>query len=272
MGCVRQCGRGSPAALLDGMRQTSAVPPEGQVNDHVAVARDVVRSYGSGDGAVTALRGVSATFVRGQFTAIMGPSGSGKSTFLHCMAGLDTVSSGSVLIGGVEITGLSRTRLTKLRRDRLGFVFQSFNLLPMLTAEENIRLTGRLGNRRADREWFDTIVDALGLRGRLAHRPSELSGGQQQRVAVARALLTRPEVLFADEPTGNLDSASGAQVLGFLRDAVDAYRQTVVMVTHDPVAAAHADRVLFLADGMIVHELESPSIDRVHAAMRRMEG
>src|SRR5690606_3650548 len=189
-------------------------------------------SYGEGDGAVTALRGVSATFARGQFTAIMGPSGSGKSTFLHCMAGLDRVTSGSVLIGDVEITGLSRTRLTKLRRGRLGFVFQSCNLLPMLTAEENIRLTGRLGNRDADQEWFDTLVDALGLRERLGHRPSELSGGQQQRVAVARALLTRPEVLFADEPTGNLDSAAGAEVLGFLRTAVDAYGQTVVMVTH----------------------------------------
>ncbi|MGP4023944.1 ABC transporter ATP-binding protein [Actinomadura sp. 3N407] len=254
------------------MTQKTAAHPTGQAHDHVAAARDVVKSYGTGDGAVTALRGVSATFARGQFTAIMGPSGSGKSTFLHCMAGLDTVSSGSVLIGDVEITGLSRTRLTKLRRDRLGFVFQSFNLLPMLTAEENIRLTGRLGNRRADRRWFDTIVDALGLRERLAHRPGELSGGQQQRVAVARALLTRPEVLFADEPTGNLDSTSGAEVLGFLRAAVDAYRQTVIMVTHDPVAAAHADRVLFLADGMIVQELASPSIDRVHAAMRRMEG
>ncbi|TDD38016.1 ABC transporter ATP-binding protein [Actinomadura sp. KC06] len=254
------------------MIQTTAVPPAGQVHDHVAVARDVVKSYGTGDGAVTALRGVSAAFPRGRFTAIMGPSGSGKSTFLHCMAGLDAVTSGSVLIGDVDITTLSRTALTKLRRDRLGFVFQSFNLLPMLTAEENIRLTGRLGNRRADRQWFDTIVDALGLRERLGHRPSELSGGQQQRVAVARALLTRPEVLFADEPTGNLDSRSGAEVLGFLRTAVDAYRQTVIMVTHDPLAAAHADRVLFLADGMIVYELHSPTIDQVHAAMRRMEG
>ncbi|WP_433467508.1 ABC transporter ATP-binding protein [Spirillospora sp. CA-128828] len=254
------------------MTQTTAAPPAGQVHDHVAVARDVVKSYGTGDGAVTALRGVSAAFPRGRFTAIMGPSGSGKSTFLHCLAGLDTVSSGSVLIGDVDITKLSRTRLTKLRRDRLGFVFQSFNLLPMLTAEENIRLTGRLGNRRADREWFAAIVDALGLRERLAHRPAELSGGQQQRVAVARALLTRPEVLFADEPTGNLDSRSGAEVLGFLRTAVDAYRQTVIMVTHDPGAAAHADRVLFLADGAIVHELLQPTIDRVHAVMRRMEG
>ncbi|MEU8121738.1 ABC transporter ATP-binding protein [Spirillospora sp. NPDC049024] len=254
------------------MMQTAAAPPAGQVNDHVAVARDIVRSYGTGENEVTALRGVSASFPRGRFTAIMGPSGSGKSTFLHCMAGLDTVTSGSILIGDVDITRLSRTRLTKLRRDRLGFVFQSFNLLPMLTAEENIRLTGRLGNRRPDREWFDTIVDALGLRDRLSHRPSELSGGQQQRVAVARALLTRPEVLFADEPTGNLDSRSGAEVLGFLRGAVDAYRQTVIMVTHDPAAAAHADRVLFLADGMIVHELLEPTIDGVHAVMRRMEG
>ncbi|MBT2208549.1 MULTISPECIES: ABC transporter ATP-binding protein [Actinomadura] len=254
------------------MTQTTAAPHAAQLGGPVAVATDLVKSYGTGDGAVTALRGVSAVFARGQFTAIMGPSGSGKSTFLHCLAGLDTVTSGSVRIGDVEITGLSRTRLTKLRRDRLGFVFQSFNLLPMLTAEENIRLTGRLGNRRADRRWFDTIVDALGLRGRLSHRPSELSGGQQQRVAVARALLTRPEVLFADEPTGNLDSRSGAEVLGFLRTAVDDYRQTVIMVTHDPGAAAHADRVLFLADGMIVHELAAPTIDGVHAVMRRMEG
>ncbi|WP_083983319.1 ABC transporter ATP-binding protein [Actinomadura hibisca] len=231
----------------------------------VAVASGVTKVYGTGDGAVAALRGVSAEVRRGQFTAIMGPSGSGKSTFLHCLAGLDAVSGGSVLIGGVDITALSRTRLTRLRRDRLGFVFQSFNLLPMLTAEENIRLTGRLAGRRADRQWFDTVVDALGLRERLGHRPSELSGGQQQRVAVARALLTRPEVLFADEPTGNLDSRAGAEVLGFLRQAVDGYGQTVVMVTHDPAAAAHADRVLFLADGRIVDELASPGIDEVHA-------
>ncbi|MFC6878411.1 MULTISPECIES: ABC transporter ATP-binding protein [Actinomadura] len=251
------------------MTQTSAAPP---VVDHVAVAAELTKSYGQGDGAVAALRGVSAVFPRGQFTAIMGPSGSGKSTFLHCLAGLDTATSGRVLIGGVDITGLSRTKLTKLRRDRLGFVFQSFNLLPMLTAEENIRLTGRLGGRRADREWFDAIVDALGLRQRLRHRPTELSGGQQQRVAVARALLTRPEVLFADEPTGNLDSRAGAEVLGFLRGAVDAYRQTVIMVTHDPVAAAYADRVLFLADGLIVDELPAPTIDQVHERMRRMEG
>ncbi|GGV12060.1 ABC transporter ATP-binding protein [Actinomadura cremea] len=255
------------------MTQTSAAPPAGAhpVED-AAVATGLTKRYGTGDGAVTALRGVSAAFPRGRFTAIMGPSGSGKSTFLHCLAGLDTATSGSVRIGGVEITGLSRTKLTRLRRDRLGFVFQSFNLLPMLTAEENIRLTGRLGGRGADPAWFDTIVDALGLRGRLEHRPSEMSGGQQQRVAVARALLTRPDVLFADEPTGNLDSRSGGEVLGFLRTAVDDYGQTVIMVTHDPAAAAHADRVLFLADGLIVHELAGPTIDGVHAVMRGMEG
>ncbi|GAA4133259.1 ABC transporter ATP-binding protein [Actinomadura keratinilytica] len=241
-------------------------------DDRVAIATNLVKTYGKGDGAVAALRGVSAAFTRGQFTAIMGPSGSGKSTFLHCLAGLDTVDSGTVVIGGVDITGLSRTQLTRLRRDRLGFVFQAFNLLPMLTAEENIRLTGRLAGARADQRWFDTLVDALGLRGRLHHRPAEMSGGQQQRVAVARALLTRPEVLFADEPTGNLDSRSGAEVLGFLRSAVDSYRQTVIMVTHDPKAAAYADRVLFLADGNIVDELAAPTIDAVHARMRRLEG
>ncbi len=248
------------------------IPPDERDRHQVMIATAVMKTYGSGDGAVTALRGVSAAFIRGQFTAIMGPSGSGKSTFLHCLAGLDNVTSGSVVIGEVDITGLSRTRLTELRRDRMGFVFQSFNLLPMLTAEENIRLTGRLAGRRADRRWFDTIVDGLGLRERLDHRPAEMSGGQQQRVAAARALLTRPEVLFADEPTGNLDSRSGAEVLGFLRSAVDSYQQTVIMVTHDPVAAAQADRVLFLADGTIVDELARPSIDAVHARMRKMEG
>jgi len=240
--------------------------------EEVMAATALVKVYGSGDGAVTALRGVSAAFTRGRFTAIMGPSGSGKSTFLHCLAGLDTVTSGSVVLGGVDLTGLSRTRRTELRRDRMGFVFQSFNLLPMLTAEENILLTARLAGRDVDRRWFDTIVDALGLRERLGHRPAQLSGGQQQRVAVARALLTRPEVLFADEPTGNLDSRSGAEVLGFLRSAVDSYRQTVIMVTHDPKAAAHADRVLFLADGVIADELTAPTPDAVHARMRRLEG
>jgi putative ABC transport system ATP-binding protein len=245
---------------------------QGQRKERVAVATDLVKSYGQGDGAVDALRGVSAEFHSGQFTAIMGPSGSGKSTFMHCLAGLDTVTAGTVQIGDVDITTLSRTEMTKLRRERLGFVFQSFNLLPILTAEENIRLTGRLGGREVDERWFDTIIDSLGLRERLRHRPAELSGGQQQRVAVARALLTRPDVLFADEPTGNLDSRSGAEVLGFLRTAVDSFGQTVVMVTHDPVAAAYSDRVLFLADGRIVDELAEPTGDLVHARMRRLEG
>ncbi|GGS53609.1 ABC transporter ATP-binding protein [Planobispora rosea] len=247
------------------MNQTTLTAP-------VARAEALTKTYGSGENEVAALRGVSASFAPGQFTAIMGPSGSGKSTFLYCLAGLETVTSGSVMIGDVDLTTLSRTQLTVLRGGRLGFVFQAFNLLPVLTAEENIRLTARMSGRKADEAWFGVLVDALGLRPRLGHRPSQLSGGQQQRVAVARALLTRPEVLFADEPTGNLDSRSGAEVLRFLRSAVDAYRQTVVMVTHDPVAAAYADRVLFLADGRIVDELTGPTIDAVHARMRRLEG
>ena len=238
-----------------------------ETHDQVLVATDVTKTYGT----VTALRNVSAAFARGRFTAVMGPSGSGKSTFLHCLSGLDTVTSGSVVLGGTDLTRLSRTRRTELRRERMGFVFQSFNLLPMLTAEENILLTARLAGRRPDRGWFDTLVDALGLRGRLRHRPTELSGGQQQRVAVARALLTRPEVVFADEPTGNLDSRAGTEVLGFLRSAVDVHGQTVVMVTHDPAAAARTDRVLFLADGRIVDELPAPTIDGVHARMRALE-
>jgi putative ABC transport system ATP-binding protein len=236
-----------------------------------ARAAALVRTYGAGENAVPALRGVSAELARGQLTAIMGPSGSGKSTFLHCLAGLDTVTSGTVVIDGVDITKLSRTGLTRLRGAKLGFVFQSYNLLPMLTAEENIRLTARMAGQRVDNAWFDVLVDALGLRARLRHRPSELSGGQQQRVAVARALLTRPRVVFADEPTGNLDSRSTTEVLRFLRAAVDTYQQTVVMVTHDPYAASYADRVLFLADGMIVGELLDPTIDAVHARMRQME-
>ncbi len=247
-------------------------PEAGTAPAPAARAEALVRVYGTGGNAVPALHGVSAEFARGQLTAIMGPSGSGKSTFLHCLAGLDSVSSGTVVIDGVDITKLSPTELTRLRAERLGFVFQSYNLLPMLTAEENIRLTARMARRRVDTAWFSVLVDALGLRDRLRHRPGELSGGQQQRVAVARALLTRPRVVFADEPTGNLDSRSTAEVLGFLRAAVDSYHQTVVMVTHDPVAASYADRVLFLADGRIVDELPAPTIDAVHARMRQMEG
>jgi putative ABC transport system ATP-binding protein len=217
-------------------------------------ATDLVKVYGTGDRAVRALDGVSATFERGRFTAIMGASGSGKSTFMHCLAGLDTVTSGTVAIGDTELTGLNDRALTGVRRDRIGFVFQAFNLLPALTARQNITLPAELAGRSVDRDLFDHVVEVLGIGDRLAHRPSELSGGQQQRVALARALSTRPDVIFADEPTGNLDSRSGAEVLGFLRDSVRRLGQTVVMVTHDPDAAGYADRVLVLADGRIVQD------------------
>jgi putative ABC transport system ATP-binding protein len=227
------------------------------------VATDVTKVYGSGDAAVHALRGVSVGFAKGAFTAIMGPSGSGKSTLMHCLAGLDTVDGGSVSLGQVEITRLSDRQLTHLRRDRVGFVFQSFNLLPTLTAEQNLLLPLELAGRRPDRAWMDHVVDSVGLRDRLSHRPSELSGGQQQRVAVARALASRPEIIFGDEPTGNLDSRSGAEILDFMRRAVRELGQTIVMVTHDPVAASYADRVVFLADGRIVDELSAPTPQRV---------
>jgi putative ABC transport system ATP-binding protein len=217
-------------------------------------ATDLVKVYGTGPGAVRALDGVSATLDRGRFTAIMGASGSGKSTFMHCLAGLDTVTSGTVTIGGTDLTGLSDRALTGVRRDRIGFVFQAFNLLPQLTARQNITLPAELAGRTVDPDLFDHVVDVLGIGDRLGHRPSELSGGQQQRVALARALSTRPEVIFADEPTGNLDSRSGAEVLGFLRDSVHRLGQTVVMVTHDPNAAGYADRTLVLADGRIVED------------------
>jgi putative ABC transport system ATP-binding protein len=217
-------------------------------------ATDLVKVYGTGHGAVRALDGVSATFARGRFTAIMGPSGSGKSTFMHCLAGLDTVTSGRISIGDTEVTGLSDRALTAVRRDRIGFVFQAFNLLPQLTARQNITLPAELAGRAVDSDLFEHVVGVLGIGDRLGHRPSELSGGQQQRVALARALSTRPDVIFADEPTGNLDSKSGAEVLGFLRDSVHRLGQTVVMVTHDPTAAGYADRVLVLGDGRIVQD------------------
>jgi putative ABC transport system ATP-binding protein len=220
---------------------------------------------------VTALDRVSVDFARGRFTAIMGPSGSGKSTLLHCLAGLDTVDGGSVRLGEVEITRLSDRQLTHLRRDRVGFVFQSFNLLPTLTAEQNMLLPLELAGRRPDREWMDHVIATVGLADRLSHRPSELSGGQQQRVACARALLHRPAVIFADEPTGNLDSRSGTEVLGFLRTSVREMGQTVVMVTHDPVAASFADRVVFLRDGLITSELARPTPDSVLDALKRLE-
>jgi putative ABC transport system ATP-binding protein len=228
--------------------------------------------YGSGDTEVVALDGVDVAFARGQFTAIMGPSGSGKSTLMHCMAGLDALSSGQAWIGDTELSGLDDKRLTTLRRDKVGFVFQAFNLLPTLTALENITLPMDIAGRKPDREWLDRVVDAVGLRPRLGHRPSELSGGQQQRVACARALASRPDIVFADEPTGNLDSRSGAAVLAFLRMSVRELGQTVVMVTHDPAAASYSDRVVFLADGRIVDEMVSPTAERVLERMKALDG
>ncbi|HEY4570617.1 MAG TPA: ABC transporter ATP-binding protein, partial [Kribbella sp.] len=222
-------------------------------------AHELRKVYGQGDTAVAALDGVSVDFGVGQFTAIMGPSGSGKSTLMHCLAGLDTPTGGQVLLGDTELTQLPDAELTKIRRDRVGFVFQSFNLLPMLSAKDNILLPLELGNRKPDQQWLDTLIDVLGLEDRLTHRPSELSGGQQQRVAVARALVGRPEVVFADEPTGNLDSKSSTEILKFMRQAVVDFGQTIVMVTHDPVAASYADRAVFLADGRIVGEIHEPT-------------
>jgi putative ABC transport system ATP-binding protein len=230
---------------------------------------DAVKVYGSGDTAVRALDGVSVAFPAGRFTAIMGPSGSGKSTLMHCAAGLDTLTSGSAHIGDTDLAGLDDRRLTLLRRDRVGFVFQAFNLVPTLSARENITLPLDIAGRKVDQEWFDTVIDTVGLRDRLSHRPSELSGGQQQRVACARALMSRPALVFADEPTGNLDSRASAEILGFLRRSVDDHHQSIVMVTHDPGAASYADRVLFLADGRIVDELLAPNGEQV---LERMKG
>jgi putative ABC transport system ATP-binding protein len=229
----------------------------------VVTASGLTKTYGSGPSAVRALAGVSAAFTKGEFTAIMGPSGSGKSTFMHCLAGLDTVDSGTVTIGGTPLNGLSDTELTRLRRDRLGFVFQAFNLLPTLTAQENILLPLQLAGTRPDQDWFRHLVSVFGLGDRLSHLPTELSGGQQQRVACARALMSKPLVVFADEPTGNLDSKSSTEILTFLRSSVHELGQTVIMVTHDPVAASYTDRVLFLGDGRLVDELRHPQVDAV---------
>jgi putative ABC transport system ATP-binding protein len=225
----------------------------------VVVADDVTRRYGEGDTAVDALKGVSLAVDQGKLTAVMGPSGSGKSTLMHILAGLDKPTAGSVEISGTEITKLKDSELTKLRRRHIGFVFQFFNLLPMLTAEENITLPLSIAGDKPDAEWFKGLIEKVGLADRLTHRPSELSGGQQQRVAIARALVSRPTVLFADEPTGNLDSATGSEILTLIRDSVDSYGQTTVMVTHEPRAAAIADRILFLADGRIVKDLPGAS-------------
>jgi putative ABC transport system ATP-binding protein len=235
----------------------------------VASARDLVKVYGSGDAEVRALDGVNLELERGRLTAVMGPSGSGKSTLMHCMAALDRPTSGTVTIDGVNLTGLKERQLTRLRRDRLGFVFQAFNLIPTLTARENITLPLDIAGRKVDQDWFDTVIDTVGLRDRLSHRPNQLSGGQQQRVACARALVSRPSMVFADEPTGNLDSRAGAEILGFLRRSVKEFGQSVVMVTHDPNAAGYADRVVFLADGQVVDELHSPTAESV---LERMKG
>ena len=250
------------------------MPTETEIPTETTVAARAVnltKVYGSGDTQVHALAGVSAEFARGEFTAIMGPSGSGKSTLMHCLAGLDAASSGAVLIGATDLTTLSDKQMTQLRRDRIGFVFQAFNLVPTLTALENITLPLDIAGRKADQQWLDTVVDRLGLRDRLDHRPGELSGGQQQRVACARALAGQPEIIFGDEPTGNLDSRSIGEVLSILRAAVDEFHQTVVIVTHDPRAASFADRVVFLADGQIVDELREPTAESVLDRMKNLE-
>ncbi len=236
-----------------------------------ARAEGLTKVYGEGHAAVRALDGVTVAFEAGRFTAIMGPSGSGKSTLLHCMAGLDTPTAGRVFLGDVDLTTLSERQLTLLRRDKVGFVFQAFNLIPTLTAAENITLPLDIAGRRVDRAWLEAVVDTVGLRDRLSHRPAELSGGEQQRVAGARALVSRPEIVFADEPTGNLDSRSGAELLAFLRGAVRDHGQTIVMVTHDPVAASHADRIMFLADGRVVDEMRGPTTEAVLDRLKALE-
>jgi putative ABC transport system ATP-binding protein len=246
---------------------TAETAPSGVAAHCVALTK----RYGHGDTAVVALDAVDVAFAEGQYTAIMGPSGSGKSTLMHCMAGLDSVTSGSVFIGDIALNALDDRRLTRLRRDRVGFIFQAYNLVPTLTALENITLPADIAGRPVDQAWLAAVIDTLKLRDRLQHRPTELSGGQQQRVACARALAHRPAIIFADEPTGNLDSRTGAEVLSFLRESVRRTGQTIAMVTHDPSAAAYADRVLFLADGRIVDEMQDPTADRVLERMKAFE-
>ena len=253
------------------MTTTTPPPPSSATNASAAARTEhLVKVYGEGETLVTALDHVDVSFERGRFTAIMGPSGSGKSTLMHCVAGLDSITSGRIWIGDVELGSLNDKQLTRLRRDQVGFVFQAFNLVPTLTAGENITLPMDLAGRAPDREWIDTIIGTVGLGDRLSHRPSELSGGQQQRVAVARALASRPAIIFADEPTGNLDSRSSSEVLGFMRRAVDDFGQTIVMVTHDPNAASYADRIVLLADGRIVDEITSPTVDSIIDRMKRL--
>ena len=244
------------------MTDVSTVAAAGAIN--------ASKIYGKDDSEVRALDDVNVDFALGQFTAIMGPSGSGKSTLMHCLAGLDALTSGRVLIGDTDLAQLDDKQLTSLRREKVGFIFQAYNLIPTLSALENITLPMDLGGVKPDQEWLDTVIDKMNLRNRLSHRPSELSGGQQQRVAVARALASRPQIIFADEPTGNLDSKTGAEILAFMKHAVTDLHQTIVMVTHDPVAAAYADRVIFLADGKVVDEIENPTSELVLDRMKRL--
>jgi putative ABC transport system ATP-binding protein len=245
-------------------------PAEVSTATYAARAEKASKIYGSGDAEVRALDEVDVEFERHRYSAIMGPSGSGKSTLLHCLAGLDRLTAGKIYLGDTEISSLSEKRLTLIRRDQIGFVFQAYNLIPTLTAKENIVLPLALAGNKPDQATFDRVVDTVGLRDRLGHKPNELSGGQQQRVAVARALVSQPEIIFADEPTGNLDSRAGSEILGFMRRAVDELGQTIVMVTHDPSAASYADRVVFLADGKITEELLNPTTDSVIDTMKRL--
>ena len=246
-------------SIHDVQHPTAENPDDGIV----ARAIDLTKVYGSKDNEVMALDHVNVEFKRGEMTAIMGPSGSGKSTLMHCMAGLDTPSSGKVIVEGLEVSSMNQKQLTDLRREQIGFIFQSFNLVPTLSAEENILLPLQIAKRPIDREWFNQVVKVVGLEKRLTHRPSQLSGGQQQRVACARAIMARPSVIFADEPTGNLDSRSSREVLGFLRNSVRDYGQSIVMVTHDPRAASFADRVLVLADGNITRDMQHPTYNEI---------
>ena len=255
-------GNNAPLGRLDTMNSPTLTV--------AAEARNASKIYGSGDSEVRALDDVSVSFHTGEFTAIMGPSGSGKSTLMHCIAGLDELTIGSAIIDDVDLSGLSDKELTKLRRDKIGFIFQSFNLVPTLTAEENILLPLLLGGNEGNAEWIHTVIETVHLNDRLTHRPSELSGGQQQRVAVARALASQPRIIFADEPTGNLDSTTGTEILRFMKHAVKDLGQTIVMVTHDPVAASYADRIVFLADGKIVDEMREPTPERVLDRMKSL--
>ncbi|OZG66882.1 ABC transporter, ATP-binding protein [Bifidobacterium aquikefiri] len=245
-------------------KNSLANPSNGMHRDTAIETIDVVKDYGSGENTVHALRGVNVAFERGKFTAIMGPSGSGKSTLMHTLAGLDSVSHGKIVFSGFDITSMNDTDLTMLRRHRIGFIFQSFNLLPMFTAKQNILMPLTLSGGKVDKQWFRMLTETLGLKDRLSHRPNELSGGQQQRVAIARALITKPDVVFADEPTGNLDSVSSAEVLGFLKKSVTDFGQTIIMVTHDAVAASYADRAIVFADGNIVADETNPNPDRMN--------